>query len=310
MQAARLHDFGAPSAIRIENATEPTPAPGDALVRVLTSGINPIEWKIRSGAMGRALGRPLPVTLGWECAGVVEQVGAEVRGFAVGDPVFAYPEFGRDGSHAGKIAIAAVQLARKPESLSFAQAAAVPMTAQAAWTALEVAAAASGQRVLIHGAAGAVGHWLVQLAKAAGLRVVATASGDGLAAVRALGADETVDYKSTRFEEAGSFDVVFDLVGGETQQRSWGVLAPGGVVVSTVSPPDAERGKQSGREGRFVFTPPRGAVLAEIGARLDAGALQPLAVAAIRPLADLVSIHTEGEAGRSGGKTVLSIGAD
>lgn len=306
MDAARINEFGLPDVIRIDNINLPELRENDLLVRVIASGINPIEWKIRSGAMAQALQRPLPVTLGWECAGVVEAVGGSVMHFKAGDAVFAYPEFARGGTHAGYVAIAADQAAAKPASLSFVKAAAVPMTAQAAWTAIETAVLAAGQHVLIHGAAGAVGHWLVQIAKSRGAVVTGTASGQGLAQIVALGADKAIDYRTEKFEDHGVFDVVFDLVGGETQERSWAVLRDGGRLVSTVSPPKPVRDT---KHGSFVFTPPRGDVLAQIAAMIDSNALRALPVDRRVKLADLATVHADAERGALGGKVVITIDA-
>lgn len=303
MDAARIQNFGPPNVIRVESVPLPELRAHDLLVRVLASGINPIEWKIRSGAMAQALQRPLPVTLGWECAGIVEAVGADVTHFVVGDAVFSYPEFARGGTHAAYVAICANQAAKKPAKLNFAEAASVPMTAQAAWTAIEMSGLVAGERILIHGAGGAVGHWLVQLAKVKGAVVVATASGEGVARVAALGADETLDYRTDKFEDRGNFDIAFDLVGGETQERSWAVLVAGGRLVSTVSPPAKERDNKS---GQFVFTPPRGDVLAQIAAMIDEGVLTSLPVDRHIGLGELASVHADAERGALGGKVIIS----
>jgi NADPH:quinone reductase-like Zn-dependent oxidoreductase len=182
------------------------------------------------------------------------------------------------------------------------------MTAQAAWSVLEAAGDVAGKRALIHGAGGAVGHWLVQLAKQRGARVTATASQGDAARVAGLGADRTLDYRAERFEDAGPFDLVFDLVGGETQTRSWSVLSSAGLLVSTVQPPDEAKARDAGAAGRFVFTAPRGAVLAEIDASIERGRLVPLDAAQCRPLEEIAMVHAEGEAGNSLGKTVLVIG--
>ncbi|MEO9149759.1 MAG: NADP-dependent oxidoreductase [Burkholderiaceae bacterium] len=309
MKAARIQSFGPAETLTItETETPVLDRPGDVLVRVMASGVNAIEWKIRNGAMARALGRPLPVTLGWEFAGVVAAVGSAVRGLPVGAAVHGYPEFTRDGSHAEYVLVDAAQLAVKPATLSFEQAAAVPMTAQAAWSVLEAAGDVAGQRVLIHGAGGAVGHWLVQLAKQHGARVTATVSQGDAARVAGLGADRTLDYRVERFEDAGPFDLVFDLVGGETQARSWSVLSSAGLLVSTVQPPDQAQARAAGAAGRFVFTAPRGAVLSEIDALIESRRLVPLDVAQCRPLDDIALVYAEGEAGNRVGKTVLVIG--
>jgi NADPH:quinone reductase-like Zn-dependent oxidoreductase len=307
MRAVRLHRFGGPECLVLEEVPPPEPGPRDILLRVAASGVNPIEWKIRGGAMARALGRELPVTFGWAAAGMVERVGAAVARFRPGDRVFAYPEFARGGTHAELVAVAEEQAAPMPDGLGFVEAAAIPMTAQAAWTALEAAAPVPGQRVLVHGAAGAVGHWLVQLAAARGLDVAATASGDAaLGAVRANGAAEALDHRARRFEELGRFDTVFDLVGGETQDRSWAVLRPGGTLVSTVAPPPPGPAAQLGLRAAFVFTPPDGAVLERIGALIASGRLRPLPPARVMPLAAAAEAHALAERGHAGGKIVLT----
>jgi len=308
MKAARITSFGPADALRIVETDKPTLARStDVLVRVVASGVNAIEWKIRSGAMAKALGRDLPATLGWEFAGVVEAIASGVRGARVGDAVHGYPEFKRDGTHAEYVVVDAAQLAAKPKSLSFEQATAVPMTAQAAWSALEAAGEISGKRALVQGGGGAVGHWLVQLAKRRGADVTTTASRADLERITALGADRTLDYRTERFEDAGPFDLVFDLVGGETQTRSWSVLGRGGLLISLVQPPDDAKARAAGAAGRFVFTPPRGAVLAEIDALIESARLVPLAVAERRPLAEIAAVHAEGEAGKSRGKTVIAV---
>ncbi len=305
MKAVRIHIFGDASVLRLEDVPMPVPNNDDLVVRVMASAVNPIEWKIRSGMMKQALGRDLPVTFGWACAGIVEAVGPAVTTFHVGDEICAYPEFTRGGTHADFVLIGETQAALKPSSLSFVQASAVPMTSQAAWTALEAAEVQRGERVLIHGAAGAVGHWLVQLAKEKGAYVIATASGQGCEDVRALGAEQAIDYRTDRFEDAGRVDVVFDLIGGETQARSWAILGSGGRLVSTAMPPDASKGDAIGAKGVFVFTPPSGQTLAQIVERIDAGHLKPLPVGLELVFKDAAEAHRLGESGKAGGKMVL-----
>ena len=306
MLAIQANTFGDASVLIETEVERPEPSGRDILVRVKASGVNPIEWKIRSGAMARAVGRDLPVTFGWACAGLVDAVGPEVTAFRVGDEVCAYPEFTRGGTHAAFVLIDEAQAAPKPASLSFVEASAVPMTAQAAWTALSAAEVQSGDRVLIQGAAGAVGHWLIQLAKDKGAHVITTVSARDAGDVRALGADQVIDYRSERFEDSsGKVDIVFDLIGGETQARSWAVLGVGGRLVSTAMPPDAHRAAAIGAKGVFVFTPPDGQVLAEIVKRIDAGRLKPLHVARALPMRDAAEAHRLGESGKACGKMAL-----
>ena len=310
MNAAQLSSYGPPSNLQIVQVAKPgTLTRTDVLIRVVASGFNPIEWKVRSGAMAQALGRDLPAVLGWECAGVVEKLGSDVRGFAVGDAVLALTPFSRDGTHAEFVAVEQAHLAHKPASLSFEQAAAVPMTAQAAWSLLDASGSQQGKRVLVLGAGGSVGHWLVQLVKQQGAQVCATASGLDVQAVLALGADDVLDHRKMSIEQFAPVDTVFDLVGGTTQASAWKLVKAGGQLLSIASPPDASLAVQPDVRGQFVFTQPRGTVLAEIAKRIDAGRLVPLAVSSVRPLDDIADIHAQAEAGSLRGKTVLRIGA-
>ena len=173
------------------------------------------------------------------------------------------------------------------------------MTAQAAWTAQQVAGIKPGERVLIHGAAGAVGHWLIQIARNAGAEVIATASGAGIDIAHNLGAARVIDYRTEPFEAAGAVDVVFDLVGGETQARSWALLGAGGALISTAHPTDAALAEARGATGQFIFTPADGAVLGVIGEMITQGRLVPLPVSHIHPISQAALAHEMGE--RQGG---------
>lgn len=174
---------------------------------------------------------------------------------------------------------------------------------------LDAADPQQGKRVLVLGAGGSVGHWLVQLVKQQGAQVCATASGADVQAVLALGADEVMDHRTVGIEQFEPVDTVFDLVGGETQARAWALVKAGGQLVSIASPPDASLARQPDVRGQFVFTQPRGTVLAEIARRIEAGRLVPLAVASVHALGDIAEIHAQAEAGRLRGKTVLRIGS-
>ncbi len=260
--------------------------------------------------MAHGLPKAFAVTLGWDAAGVVDAVGGSVTTFKPGDEVCFYAEFARGGTYAEYVAVDASQVALKPRTLAFVAAAALPMAGQAAWTALvDNAQIERGMRVLIHGGAGALGIVAVQLAKDAGLHVIATASGDGVALVRSLGADEVIDYRSQRFQDhARDIDIVLDTIGGPTQEASWGVMKPGGILVATAMPPPPERAAAAGVRAAFVFTPPRGAVLAQLAERVDAGRLRVL-VGQEFALADAAHAHRLGETGKARGKMVLHVNA-
>lgn len=307
MKAIRIHEFGDASVLKLEDVEPPSPRADEILVRVIASAVNPIEWKIRSGIMAKVIDRELPVTLGWDCAGVVAEAGSDVAGFNPGDGVFSYPEFGAGGTHAEYVTIKATQAAPKPRTISYTDAAALPMTGGAAWQCIAGSDIQPGRRVLIHGAAGGVGTIAVQLAKARGAHVIATASGTGLDLVRALGADEAIDFRQTAFDATQrGLDVVVDLVGGETQARSFGVLRGDGLLVSTVQPPSTEMAKRAGVRSRFVFTPPRGDLLAELGAMVDAMTVRPV-IGLELPLDAARRAHEIGEAGGVLGKIVLGV---
>lgn len=306
MKAVRLHEFGGPEVLRVEDVPRPDVGPHDVLIRVIAASFNPIDAKVRDGSMKQAIARPLPIVLGWDAAGIVEEVGADVTGFARGDAVFTYPEFRRGGTYAEFVAVDHTQVAKKPQTVSFADAAALPMTAQAAWMAIVTTAAVShGQRVLIHGGAGGLGTIAVQLAHARGAEVIATASATDLPLVTGLGADQAIDYRTTRFQDVvRDVDVVLDTLGGQTQDDSWAVLKPGGILVATAQPPSAERAQAAGVRAQFIFTPPSGAVLAQIAALVDAGSLRPV-IGLELDLARAAVAHTP--AGRRAGKTVLHV---
>ncbi|HEY3860337.1 MAG TPA: NADP-dependent oxidoreductase [Verrucomicrobiae bacterium] len=255
IKAVRIHSFGGPRVVRLEDVPPPSePAPGEALVRVHAAGVNPFDWKVRDGLLGPL---PMPRTLGCDFSGVVEALGPGVTDFFVGQPVFGHSGFG--GAFAELMIAPASGLAAKPPGLDDLEAAATPLAAMTAWQALfETAGLQSAQRVLIHGAAGGVGMFAVQLALRQGAWVIATASTPNIPFLRQLGAHQVIDHTSARFEKsAGRVDVVLDLVGGETQERSWNVLKTGGHLVSTVETPSREKAFRRGVDARKMTTQTR-----------------------------------------------------
>ena len=310
MKAIRIHAYGGSELMQLDDAPIPSCGANDVLVRVVAAGINPVDWKVRAGVMAHAVPKTFPITLGSDGAGVVSAVGGAATGFKTGDEVFFYAEFARGGSYAEYVAVDASQVALKPRTVPFAAAAALPTPGQAAWTALmDTAKVEPGMRVLIHGAGGALGSVAVQLAKAQGLYVIATASGAGLDLVKSLGADAVIDYRQQPFQDVvKGVDVVLDTLGGPTQEASWATLKPGGMLVATAMPPSPERAAAAGVRAAFVFTPPRGAVLALLAARVDAGQLR-LLVGQEFALSDAAQAHRLGEGGRSRGKMILHVDA-
>ena len=310
MKAIRIHAYGGPELMQLEDAPVPACGAGDLLVRVVAAGINPIDWKIRSGAMAAQIPNSFPLTLGSDAAGIVTAVGGSVTGFELGDAVFFYAEFARGGTYAEYVAVDASQVAKKPRTVSFATAAALPMAGQAAWTALiETGQVERGMRVLVHGGAGALGMTAVQLAKEHGAHITATANGDDVALVRSLGADEVIDYRTQRFEQvARDMDIVLDTLGGPTQESSWSTLRRGGLLVATTMPPPPERAAAAGVRAAFIFSSPRGAVLAQLAERVDDGRLR-IVVGQEFALADAAQAHRMGEAGKAHGKMILHVAA-
>jgi NADPH:quinone reductase-like Zn-dependent oxidoreductase len=305
MQAIRFHEYGPPDVFRLDEVTRPEPGEGEVLVRVSAAGVNPIDWKLRAGYLQAFMPVELPHTPGFDLAGTVEAVGADVTAFAPGDDVF-----GRGASTYAEYAVApATTLAPKPAAVSFDQAATLAVGGVTAWAGLfEAAGLEAGQRLLVHGGAGGVGSFVVQLAHWKGAHVIATASAANLDFARSLGADEVLDYTAVRFEDVlRDLDVVFDTVGGEITDRSWGVLKPGGIQIVIAGMPDAEtaaaRGvRTSGTQAPEVTSP----ILRELAKLAESGDLDPQ-VGQTFALADAARAHELSETGHGRGRIVLHV---
>ena len=305
MKAVRIHQFGGPEVIKLEDLPRPQIAPDEVLVRVRASSVNPVDYKIRQG--GYLPVDALPIILGRDVAGVIEQAGAEVSAFTVGEGVYAL--LGRDrGGHAQYVAVKAVDCALKPERLDFVAAAAVPLAGLTAWQGLfDQGGLVAGQRVLIHGAAGGVGHFAVQFARARGAEVFATCSEADRDLVRGLGAAVVIDYQHERFEDrVEQVDLVFDLIGGETQARSWSVLKAGGVLVSTLKQPDPGLAAAARATGKHYMAQPNGAQLTEIAGLIDQQKVTPH-ITRVYPLEQAALAEAALEHDHLVGKVVLSV---
>lgn len=307
MKAARIHEFGALDKVLVEDVARPAPKEGELLVRVHASAVNPVDWKIAQG-MVRALEKALPYTLGCDVSGVVEELGPKVEGFQKGDAVYAYSNLMRGGAFAEYVVLPAAEVARKPKTLDHVHAAAVPLAALTAWQALfDTAQLRPGQTVLVHAGAGGVGHFAVQLAKAKGAKVIATASKEKLAFVQQLGADQVIDYQAQAFEDVvKDADVVLDMVGGETQARSFGVLKKGGFLVSIVGAPAKTELEARGLRGAGILLKPDAAELKAIAELIDAGKVQPH-VGATFPLADAAKALALSKEGHATGKIAIEV---
>lgn len=308
MQAIRIHSYGGPEVLVSEDLPRPAPGPGEVLVQVYATALNPVDRFIRSGYMQGMIPLVLPFTPGLDLAGVVAALGDGVSEFAVGDAVYGYANVMRQGAYAEYAVVGAGELAPKPASLDYVMAASVPLAGITAWQGLfDIGGLQAGQTVLIHGGGGGVGSLAVQFALARGARVLATAGGDKLALLRELGVTEAIDYTTTRFEDvAHAVDVVFDGVGGELLARSLAVLKPGGILVTPTGQPDAEAAAALGvrASGQVAQTNP--AQLRQIAALIDAGTVRPV-VSTVRPLAEAAQAHAQLEAGHMRGKIVLRV---
>lgn len=309
MRVITQNALGGPEVLKEVQVERPTPRPNEVLVRVRAAGVNPTDWKHR--ATGGFLGEP-PFVLGWDVSGVVEATGIGVARFKAGDEIFGmlpYP-FGH-GSHAEYVTAPARAFTHKPAGIDHTQAGALPLVSLTAWQALvETADVRPGQRVLIHAAAGGVGHVAVQIAKARGAHVIATASAGKHAFLRDIGVDEAIDYRETDFTEAvRDVDVVLDTVGGDYSVRSLRVLRPGGIVVSIIPVGTEDFHEEAERLGvravRMLVDADRTGMKA-IAELAEAGRLRAT-IAETFPLAEAAKAHALGDTGRTTGKIVLVV---
>ena len=305
MRAVRFHEYGDPSVLRLDEVSRPQRGEGEVLVQVRAAGVNPIDWKFRSGQLRAFMPLELPHILGLDLAGTVSEVGPDAAGFAVGDEVFGRGQ----GAYAEYATASAQSIARKPEALSFEQAATLPVGGVTAWWGLfETAGLESGQRLLVHGGAGGGGSLAVQLGRWKGAHVIATTSTRNIDFVQSLGADEVVDYSASRFEDGvHDVDVVLDTVGGDVTERSWRVLRKGGILVSAAGMPQPERAEQHGVRTSGVQAPPAiRPILDQLAALVVDGNLKPL-VGERFPLAEVEAAHRASETGHGRGRIILEV---
>lgn len=305
MKAVRLEKYGEPGVIQYAEIERPTPGEGELLIKVFASSVNPIDWKIVRGYLDGVV-KP-PMTLGWDVAGTVEAIGAGVKDFAVGESVYGMIPM-RGGAFAEYAVVSSAEISRKPANLTYEQAAAIPAVTLTAWQALfRIAKLTAGQRVLIHGAAGGVGSMAVQLAHNAGAQVIATASTGSSDLVRSLGADEVIDYTAARFEQViEAVDVVFDTVGGETLERSYTVVKPGGILVTIAEQPDPAKANNYNIQAVRLGVQPNPAELAQITEQIEAGKLIPI-INRTFPLKEARQALELSLSGHARGKIILKV---
>ena len=307
MKAIVIENWGGPEALQWKEVPVPSIKPDEILVRVHSAGVSPLDLHMRDGWYKDSYS--LPLILGWELSGTVASVGEEIAKFREGELVFAHPSVFRSGGvYAQYAAIKESEAALKPPSINHNLAAAASMNGLTAWQVLfDVAHLASGQKILIHAAAGGVGHIAVQLAKWKGASVIGTASSKNKEFLRHLGVDEVIDYNTMPFEKAvKNVDVVFDTIGGDTLLRSFKVLKKGGIAVSII---DFERIKQAeefGVRGLNHIVAPNAHQLKEIGKLLEEHKIKP-AVSAVFPLKEAAFAHRLLASGHTRGKIVLEV---
>lgn len=306
-RAIRFHDYGGAEVLHFEEIEQPAPKDGEILVRVHAASVNPIDWKIRDGLVRKRFNLQLPVIPGGDLSGEVAAVGPGVTKFRVGDPVFAM--IGLLGAYAEHVTFKAAMAASKPAGIDHVQAASVALVGLTAWQALhEQGDLRPGQRVFVLAAAGGVGGFAVQLARAAGAIVIASAAAKNADYVRGLGASEVLDYRiDSAAQYAGRVDLVMDLTGGDASIRALELLTPAGALVAVAAPSEAlkERAAKLGRRVLALQGRPDGAQLAQIASLIDAGKVTTT-VAAVFPLAEAAAAQELSKLGHTRGKIILN----
>jgi NADPH:quinone reductase-like Zn-dependent oxidoreductase len=308
MKAIVVHEFGGPEVLKYEDAPRPEPKENEILVRVIAAAVNPVDSAARSAKSASFFNIKLPAIPGYDIAGVVEKTGAKVTKFKTGDPVFAYIALDKGGAYAQYTLATEKEASAKPKSLNYAEAAAVPLVSLTAWQALvDTAKLSTGQSVLIHGGSGGVGSFAIQIAKARGAKVFATASTANQDLLKQLGADVAIDYTKQKFEDvANDVDVVLDSVGKDTLARSYGVVKKGGFIVSLVARPDRAELEKHGIRGSPLSVEPNSDELAEIGKLIDEKKIK-VVVSQTLPLAEAAKAQAQADTHHTRGKIVLKV---
>ena len=309
MKAVQINDFGNRSVLALNNIAIPTPADNEVLIKVKSAAVNPVDWKIREGYLQPLLNHSLPLILGWDVSGEIAAIGGQVTSLKVGDAVYSRPDIAKNGSYAEYMTVAADEVAIKPNSLSWQEAAGVPLAALTAWQSLyDFAKLVPGERVLIHAGSGAVGQFAIQLAKLRGATVYTTTSAKNTDLVLGLGADHVIDYRQEDFSELKDLDVVFDTIGGETQANSWKTLKKGGRLVSITDNPDEAIAAQHGVSASFCFVQPNREQLEKLAEFADAGQLK-VSIDSEFSLEQVAEAHERSETGRAQGKIIINVSA-
>ena len=308
MKAVVIHEYGGPEVLKYEDVPQPEPKQNELLIRVIAAGVNPVDGMIRSGMFDKEGHRAFPIILGGDISGVVEKVGSKISKFKSGDPVFAYVSLENSGGYAQYALVTEREAAPKPKSLTYVEAAAVPIVALTAWQALiDAGKLKAGQTVLIHGGSGGVGSFAIQIAKAHGAKVIATASTANQELLKQLGADVAIDYTKQNFENiAKDVDVVLDSIGKDTLARSYGVVKKGGIIVSLVARPDPAELEKHGIRGEGLSVDPNSDELGEIGRLIDEKKINVI-VSQTLPLSEARKAEEQVATGHTRGKIVLKV---
>jgi NADPH:quinone reductase-like Zn-dependent oxidoreductase len=311
MKAVVAHEYGGPEVLKYEDVPRPELKQDEILVHVMAAGVNPVDGLIRSGRYAQFFHTNLPLIPGYDIAGTVEKTGPAVTTFKPGDAVYAYIGLEEGGGYAEYAVVTGKEAAPKPKSVSFVEAAAVPVVALTAWQALvDTAKLSAGQSVLIHGGSGGVGSFAIQFAKLRGAKVFATASTRNQDFLKQLGADVPIDYTKQKFEEvAKDVDVVIEAVGKDNLARSYGVIKKGGILVSLLGPPDQSELAKYGIRGAALGVEPNSDELAEIGKLIDEKKVKVI-VSQTLPLTEAAKAQEQAETGHTRGKIVLKVGEE
>ena len=308
MKAIVLHEYGGPEMLRYEDAPRPNPKEDEVLIRVIAASVNPVDVAVRSGKYAEYFHTTLPLIPGMDAAGVVEKAGSKISKLKAGDPVYAFFTLREEGGYAEFAIAKENEVSRKPQSITYEQAAAVPAAGSTAWQALiDTGKLSAGQTVLIHGGSGGVGHMAIQIAKARGARVIATASTANQEFLKKLGADQAIDYTKSKFEEVvKDVDVVLDAVGGETLTRSYGVVKKGGIIVTIADEPDQAALDKHGIRGVSIASAPKSDTFEELTHLIEAKKLTPV-VSQVFPLAEAAKAQDQIATRHTRGKVVLQV---
>lgn len=308
MKAIRIHEFGGPEVLKLEDAPMPEIGSDDVLIKVHAAGVNPVDWKIREGLRKEKFPTTFPLTPGWDVSGVIEAVGENIKIFKKGDEVYSLPSPSKNGAYAEYIAVPANLVSKKPKTIDHENSAAIPLAASTAWQGLfDFGHLEQGQRVLIHAGAGGVGTFAIQFAKWKGAHVITTTSEKNTEFLKLLGADEVIDYNKTKFEDAvQDIDLVLDTLGGDVQKKSLQVLKEGGRLITTLRPDSQEEAKAKNIHLETFTAKAHPDQLQQIAQLIDLGKIQPV-IEKIMNLEDAAEAQELSRQGHSRGKIVLRV---